>query len=87
MAKHANQFFLLSILILATVVVVFGMRTFATARTARERLASEGAYRDLATRVAGSDAAMATSMANLEAGLDEIRTRLSAIEKVLKEVE
>lgn len=87
MAEHANMFFLLSILALLTILLIFGMRTFASSRAARERLAGEAAYRDLAARVAASDAALATSMTTLETGVAAIEARLAAIEKLLKDVQ
>ncbi len=51
------------------------------------RLANEGAYRELAERGAAAQAASATSIAAIQADLVEVKTKLVAIEKVLREVE
>jgi len=49
------------------------------------RLVTEGTYRELAEK--GVQAASATSIAAIQADLIEVKTKLLAIEKVLREVE
>jgi hypothetical protein len=87
MAEHANTFLLLTILGLVTILLIFGMKYFSVGRQARMRLANEGAYRELAERGATAQAASATSIAAIQADLVEVKTKLVAIEKVLREVE
>lgn len=87
MAEHAGTFFLLSVLTLATVLSVFGMKYFSAARRARLRGAGDGAYRALAEKTAAAQSASAASLAGLEADVSDMKTRLAAVEKVLKEVE
>jgi hypothetical protein len=87
MAEHAHIFLLLTILGLVTILIVFGMKYFSGARQAGFRFASEGGYRELAERVSANQAATATSLAAVQADLLEMRTKLNAINKVLREVE
>lgn len=87
MADHANSFFLLSVLVLLTILLIFGMRAFAASRIARERNAGEASYRELATQITGTTTALATSLSTLETGIAAIEIRLAAIEKVLKDVQ
>lgn len=59
-----------------TILLVFGMRYFALIQQAKARLASDDAYRQLVEKVATEQGAALTA----------IETRLSAIEKILKDV-
>lgn len=86
MAGHANTFLLVTILVLVTILLVFGMKYLSAARQAHVRVTSEGAYRDLAEKAAAAQSASAASLAILQADLSEMKTRLGAIETVLKEV-
>lgn len=86
MTGHANSFLLLSILGLATILLLFGMKYLLTARQARMRCTDAGAYRQLAEQAAASQSASAAAMAALQADLSEMRARLTAIDKVLREV-
>ena len=51
------------------------------------RLVTEGTYRELAEKGVAAQAASATSIAAIQADLIEVKTKLLAIEKVLREVE
>jgi|HubBroStandDraft_4_1064222.scaffolds.fasta_scaffold1975058_1 hypothetical protein len=62
MAEHAHPFLLVTILVLATILLVFGMKYFSAAR--------RGA-----------------SIAAVQADFSEMKVRLTAIEKLLREVE
>lgn len=86
MTGHANSFLLLAILGLVTLLLVFGMKYFSAARQARLRSTNEGGWRQLAEQAAASQAASAASLAALQADLSEMRTRLTAIDTVLREV-
>ncbi|WP_422365143.1 hypothetical protein [Pelagibius sp.] len=87
MAEHSGTFFLLTLLTLATVLSVFGMKYFSAAKRARLRAADDGAYRALAEKTSAAQTASAASLASLEADLSDMKTRLAAVEKVLREVE
>jgi hypothetical protein len=87
MAAHTNTFLLLSILVLVTVLLVFGMKYFSAARAVHARAGSEGAYRELAEKAVSLQAANAASLAAVAADFSEMKARLTAIEKLLREVE
>jgi len=63
---HAALFFTLSVLVLLTILLIFGMRTFAASRASRRE---DGQVRALTAEIA------------------EVKTRLSAIETLLRTVE
>ena len=81
-------FYLLTLMLpLATVLIVFRMRYNATVQEARARAASDDAYRQLAESASAAQAQIATSLAAMEAGLSDMRTRMAAVETILKAVE
>ena len=59
MAEHANTFLLLTILVLVTILLVFGMKYFSAARTVHARANGEEAYRELAEKAVALQAANA----------------------------
>lgn len=71
----------------ATVLVVFGMRYFALVRQARYRFNSDEAYRQVAEKALAAQAEVAQKLGSIDATLSEVRTRVTVIEKVLKEVD
>ena len=75
------------VLPLATVLIVFGMRYFAAVQQARARLANDDAYRQLAESASATQSQIATSLAAMEANLSDVRTRMAAVETILKAVE
>lgn len=78
MAEHV---YLLTLLLpLATVLIIFGMKYYAAVQQAKARLASDDAYRQVAEQAAAAQAETAAALADL-------KIRLTAIEKILKEVE
>lgn len=87
MTQSADTFLLLTILTLVTILLVFGMKYFSAARQAQQRLAHEGAYQELADKVAVAQTAGAATLAKLESDVTEMKAKLSGIEKVLREVE
>jgi Tfp pilus assembly protein PilO len=87
MAAHANTFLLITILALVTVLLVFGMKYFSAARSGHARANSEEAYRELADRAVSLQAANAASLAAVQTDFSEMKIRLAAIEKLLREVE
>ena len=75
------------VLPLATILIVFGMRYYAVVQQARARLANDDAYRQLAESASAAQSQIATSMAAMEANLSDVRTRMAAVETILKAVE
>ena len=87
MADHASTFLLVTILVLVVILLIFGMKFFADARTARLRITSEDAYRDLAARAVKAQEESAAALSGLKNSVTEIAARLARVEKVLQEVE
>ena len=75
------------VLPLATVLIVFGMRYYAHVQQAKARLANDDAYRQLAESASAAQSQIATSLAAMEASLSDVRTRMAAVETILKAVE
>ena len=75
------------VLPLATILIVFGMRYFAVTQQAKARLANDDAYRQLAESASAAQSQIATSLAAMEANLSDVRTRMAAVETILKAVE
>ncbi len=75
------------VLPLATILIVFGVRYYAIIQQARARLANDDAYRQLAESVSAAQSRIASSLAALEASLSDVRTRMAAVETILKAVE
>jgi hypothetical protein len=75
------------VLPLATILIVFAMRYFALVQQARARLANDDAYRQLAESASAAQSRIATSLAAVEADLSDVRTRMAAVETILKAVE
>ena len=74
-------------LLLGTILLVFGMRYFSALQQSKARLANDGAYRQIAAQAAAAQADTATVLAALGVTLADIKLRLTAVEKILKEVE
>jgi hypothetical protein len=81
-------FYLLTLVLpLATILIVFGMRYYAAVQQAKARLANDDAYRQLAESASAAQSQIATSLAAMEANLTDVRTRMAAVETILKAVE
>jgi hypothetical protein len=81
-------FYLLTLVLpLATILIVFGMRYYAAVQQARARLANDDAYRQLAESASAAQSQIATTLAAMEANLSDVRTRMAAVETILKAVE
>jgi Tfp pilus assembly protein PilO len=74
-------------LMFGTVLAIFGMKYFSSARQAQARIAIENSSRELAQKAVAAQSENAASLSAIRAELAEIKTRLSAVEKILKEVE
>jgi predicted negative regulator of RcsB-dependent stress response len=81
-------FYLLTLVLpLMTVLIVFAMRYYANVQQERARQANDVAYRKLAESASASQSQIATSLAAMEATLSDVRTRVAAVEVMLKAVE
>jgi uncharacterized protein HemX len=84
----SESLYLLSIsLVLVTILLIFGMRAFSTIQQAKVRIESDEAYRQIAGKAVAAASENTTALSSIQAALADVRTRLTAIEKVLKEVE
>lgn len=82
------QLYLLTLCLpLATVLIIFGMRYFSLIQQARARLANDDAYRQIAEKASTVQSQTVTSLASIDAVLTDVQARLTAVEKILKEVE
>jgi hypothetical protein len=86
MPDHATPFLFLSILALATILLVFGMKYFSAAKHAPAGAASENAWRDIAAKAEAAQASSAAALAALQADVTDVKGKLASIEKVLREV-
>lgn len=81
-------FYLLTLILpLVTILIVFAMRYYANVQEARARLANDGAYRQLAESASAAQSQIAIKLAAMETSLTDMRTRMAAIETILKAVE
>jgi uncharacterized membrane protein len=80
-------FFLAISLVLGTILLVFGMKYLSAAYRSRSRVKGEDAYRELAEKAVTAQSRNAASLSSMETELSSIVTRLTAVEKILKEVE
>ena len=84
----SEKIYLLTICLpLATILLVFGMRYFSAVQQAKARLANDDAYRQVADRAVATQSDTAAALSSIQTVLADVKTRLAAIEKVLKEVE
>ena len=72
---------------LGTILIVFGMRYLSAIQQAKARLANEGAYQQIAEKAAAAQSETATALSAIQVALADVRSRLTAVEKILKEVE
>ncbi|HLZ82399.1 MAG TPA: hypothetical protein VKQ54_02455 [Caulobacteraceae bacterium] len=72
---------------LGTILLVFGMRYFSAIQQAKARLANDDAYRRIAETAATAQTETAAALSSIGTALTDVRTRLAAVEKILKEVE
>jgi Na+-transporting methylmalonyl-CoA/oxaloacetate decarboxylase gamma subunit len=71
---------------LGTILLIFGMRYFSAVQQTKARLANEAAYRSIAEKAVAAQAESATALASIQTTLSDVRTRLTAVEKILKDV-
>jgi hypothetical protein len=81
-------FYLLTLILpLVTILIVFAMRYYANVQEARARLANDDAYRQLAQSASAAQSQIATKLAAIETSLSDMRSRMAAVETILKAVE
>lgn len=74
-------------MVLGTVLLVFGMKYLSAWRLAQARIKEEDAYRDLAGRAASAQTENTALLSAIRAELAEVKSRLGAVEHILKAVE
>lgn len=72
---------------LVTILLIFGMRYFARVQQAKAHLAQDEAYRHIAAKAVTAQAGTATALASIDATLADLKSRLTQVENILKEVE
>ena len=77
MAEHV--YFVTVAVIFGTILAVFGMRYYASVQQAKAKLDQGDAYRQTAEQTAAA-------LASIQASMADAKTRLAAIEKILKDV-
>ena len=85
MSEHL--YLLTLFLMLGTPVLIFAMKYVSAAVQAVSRLKSETAYRELAEKAVTAQSESAASLASIRSELAKVTTSLTAIEKILKDVE
>ena len=75
------------VLPLLTILIVFAMRYYAAIQESKARLANDGAYRQLAESASATHAQIVATLAAMETSLTDMRSRMTAVETVLKTVE
>ena len=74
------------LLILGTVLIVFGMKYVSEALQARLRAASERSFRLFAEEVHAVQSQHVALLSSIQSSISDIGTRLGQVERILKEV-
>ncbi len=85
-SMSATHFFLAIGMILGTIIVVFAMRYHSSSKETRAIAAREDAFRDLTEKAIAAQSQNAASLASIMADLSQVSARLTAVEKILKDV-
>ena len=85
MSEHV--FFITISIFFGTILLVFAMKYFAAIQQAKASSARDEAYREIAAQAVAAQAETAATMAAVNATLADLKTRLTAVEKMLREVE
>jgi len=84
----SEHLYLISLgLLFGTPIAIFGMKYWSAAQQAHARIAGDDAYRKLAADAVTAQAGNAATLSAIQSELAESKTRLAAIEKILKAVE
>jgi Tfp pilus assembly protein PilO len=86
MTDHSIVFSIMTVLVLLTIVFVFGMKYFSATRQTKVLVDNQTAYRKLAEIATAAESASAVSLSALRSDFAEMKSRLASIEKILSEV-
>lgn len=86
MADQSSVFFLITLLVLLTILAIFGMKFVVAGRASRADALHSIEYRQLAEESSASQQEAAASLKAIEADLSDLRSRVTAIEGMLKEI-
>ncbi len=73
-------------LVAVTILLVLAIRAISSMLQARAKIAGDGAYRRLAEQATAAQAETASTLSAIQAAMADVRSRLTAVEKILKEV-
>jgi len=82
-----DVYFITLLLFFGTILLVFAMKYFSAAFSARARIASDAAYRALVEQATAAQSENQAALAAIQADLAKLATSLAAVEKILKQVE
>jgi hypothetical protein len=82
-----SVFFTAISLLFGTILAIFVMKYGSAAYQARSRIKVDNTYRELAETATTAQVASAALLASIKSELSNVMTRLTALEKILKEVE
>jgi predicted negative regulator of RcsB-dependent stress response len=82
-----SVYFLTIGLIIGTILLAFGIRAYSAVQQAKVRSAGEATYRQIAEKALASASENTAALVSIQTSLADVRTRLTSIEKILKEVE
>jgi len=82
-----DVYFVTLLLFFGTILLVFAMKYFSAAFSARARLANDTAYRTLVEQAMAAQLESQASLAAMQADLAKLAASLAAVEKILKQVE
>ena len=86
--EMSEHLYLISLgLLFGTPLLIFGMKYASAAYQARARALNEDAYRALAAKAVNVQSESAVLLSSIQTDVSEIKTRLVAVEKILKAVE
>ena len=87
MSDHSSTFLLVTILVLLTIVLIVAMRYFFVVHMAKLTTTVDGDWKVVVNSIKESQNSTAVSLATLQADTAEIKSRLAAIEKILRDVD
>ncbi|CAO3361619.1 hypothetical protein [Azospirillum palustre] len=86
MTGRESYFLIVTILVLVTILLIFAMKYFSSARRGRAQTAGEAAYRDLAEKTLKAQEELTAALVSIRGSVTQIEGRLAGVEKVLKDV-
>ncbi|WP_377811815.1 hypothetical protein ABNQ38_36300 (plasmid) [Azospirillum sp. A29] len=86
MTGRESYFLLVTILVLVTILLIFAMKYFSSARRGRAQSAGDAAYRDLVERTIKTQEELTATLISIRGSVTQIEGRLAGVEKILKDV-